>query len=380
MRLCFVGVHTHVHLFRWYRFFADRGHEVHVVSTVARESSIYEGVPISPFPVPRTGNYWLNFFLGFLGSPLYVFRLKRLLRNIQPDVVHVHYINDAALFSILSGFHPVIFTAWGTDVLISPNQSRLRKWILRYMLRKVDLVTCDADHMKKRLVELGADPPKTPVIFFGTDVEKFHGSKKDPVLRARFAPEGAPVVISIRNHETVYDIESVIKAAHRLIQKYPTAIFLMGGSGTLSESLRRLTDSLGLNENVKFLGSLTQDQLPVYLATADIYVSTSLSDGGLAASTAEAMASELPVVITDVGNNRQWVKDGQHGFVIAVRSPEDLAEKIAVLFESKPLRERMGREGRRVIVERNNLYNEMSRMEEFYVRFGQSSQKGEHPS
>jgi glycosyltransferase involved in cell wall biosynthesis len=119
---------------------------------------------------------------------------------------------------------------------------------------------------------------------------------------------------------------------------------------------------------VKFIGFIQNDKLPEYLNSMDVYVSTSLSDAGIAASTAEAMACGLPVIVTDVADNRVWVEDGVNGFVIPVKDPKLLAERVIHLLKNEDIRRRFGNISRKVIEERNNYYKEMAKMEEIYKK------------
>jgi len=119
------------------------------------------------------------------------------------------------------------------------------------------------------------------------------------------------------------------------------------------------------------VGLVLNDDLPGYLRLADIYVSTSLSDGGIASSTAEAMACGLPVVITNTGDNREWVKDEENGFLIPVKNPEILAEKIIYLLGNKDVCKKLGHNGREIIIKRNNYYKEMAKMEGIYYKLVQ---------
>jgi glycosyltransferase involved in cell wall biosynthesis len=105
-----------------------------------------------------------------------------------------------------------------------------------------------------------------------------------------------------------------------LLKEVPEAKFLLIEKGSQEEMLKGLAQSLGISDSVKFVGWVTPDELPHYLSSADIYVSTSLSDAGLASSTAEAMACGLPVIITDFGDNRSWIKDEENGFLIPLKS------------------------------------------------------------
>ena len=367
MRLCYVGNFASIHMRRWATFFAKKGHDVHVISSTAWEDSNSLGCEVHSLPAPRTGSYLLDLCVTGVSMPVRVIQFRRLFQKIAADVAHVHYLNDMALISLLSGVRPIVLTAWGSDIVDSPEKSWIRKKAVKYMVRRADLMTCDADHMKRRIVQFGANPEKVQVIFFGTDVRQFQPGRRALELRKQLAPDGSLLVISIRNLEPIYDVETLIRAIPIVRARFPNAMVLIAGSGSQAGFLCHLAEKLGIMNNVRFVGPLSQEELPVYLASSDVYVSTALSDGGIAASTAEAMASRLPVVITDVGNNSQWVEDDLHGFLVPPRSPEILAEKLMSLLRDQRLRARMGIAGREVIVERNNLRQQMSRMEELYL-------------
>ena len=94
---------------------------------------------------------------------------------------------------------------------------------------------------------------------------------------------------------------------------------------------------------------------------------TFLEDAGLAASTAEAMACGLPVIITEFGDNRKWVEDDVNGFVVPLKDLKTLAEKIIYLFENEDVRMEFGMTNKKIIEERNNYYKEMEKMENIYI-------------
>lgn len=372
MRLCYVGDLSNIHTRRWVRFFGEEGHEVHVISTKPAETSKLSEVSVHWVFNHRIGNYLVDLILGFLSIPGQVRKLRHLFQEIRPDVVHVHYLNESLFFALLTGFRPVVLTAWGSDILISPRKSWIRRQIVKYTLMRLDLMTCDAGHVKAEMVSLGADPEKVKLIFFGTDVQRFHPGRRDPILRERLAPGDAPVVISTRRLEPLYDIETLLRAVPGVLARFPKAIFWIGGSGPQSESLRAMAAKLGVDDSVRFLGALSEEKLPTYLASSDVYVSTALSDAGIAASTAEAMACGTPVVITDVAANSEWVEDGNQGLLVRPRDARMLGEGIARLLESPDLRTRMGRAARQVIVERNNLQKEMLKMEGLYQELSEA--------
>ena len=103
--------------------------------------------------------------------------------------------------------------------------------------------------------------------------------------------------------------------------------------------------------------------------SVDVYVSTSLSDAGIAASTAEAMACEVPVVITNSGENDKWVKDRENGFLIPISDPEQLAKQIMELFRDQTLASKVGKKGRKFIINENDILNEMNKMNIEYLKY-----------
>src|SRR5262249_45440481 len=132
------------------------------------------------------------------------------------------------------------------------------------------------------------------------------------------------------------------------------------------EYLQALAASLGVGANVQFPGAVANDELPRRLQEAAVYVSTSLSDGGIAASTAEAMACGLPVVITDFGNNRDWVTDGEGGYLIPLKAPEALADRVVRLLTNAEARAAFGKINCDVILKRNDYRTEMEKMATLY--------------
>jgi glycosyltransferase involved in cell wall biosynthesis len=298
-----------------------------------------------------------------------IYRIKLLIKRTKPDILHAHYAINYGLFGALCNFRPFVITAWGSDVLIDPAArflSMIKKPIAKYALRKADLMTCDAKHMKEAMIKLGAAPEKIKVICFGIDTRKFSPGEKSEKFRMELGIHDSPTVISSRTLEPLYDIESLIRSIPLVLKEIPESKFVIAGKGSEEEGLRELAKSLGISDSVKFVGFIQNDKLPEYLNSMDVYVSTSLSDAGIAASTAEAMACGLPVIITDVADNRKWVENGVNGFIVPIRDPNCLAEKIIYLLKDETIRKKFGKINRKIIEERNNYYKEMEKMEDIY--------------
>ena len=151
----------------------------------------------------------------------------------------------------------------------------------------------------------------------------------------------------------LYDIETIIRAATLVLAEIPDAIFILLGLGSEEGKLRDMSKSLGVDDSIRFVGLVPADDVPQYLTSADICVSTALSDAG-PGGIIEAMACELPVVTTDIGENRKCVEDGVNGYVIPVKSPKFLARRIVELLRNEDIRKHFGQINHRIIMERNN--------------------------
>jgi len=287
--------------------------------------------------------------------------IRRLLRRVNPHIFHVHSAGIYGLMGVTANFHPMVLTAWGSDILINGKSTLLRPFV-KHILRKADVVTSDAEHMIQAMNFLGKEKEQMTIIRFGVDTDRFKPATPDVDLLKLLGVWGDPTVISLRNFHPIYDIQTLLKSIPYVLEQVPSTKFILVGTGPQKEDLEQLAQSLGLEDSVKFVGKLPNEDLPRYLASMDVYVSTSLSDAGIAASTAEAMACGLASIVTDSGENRLWIKDGVDGYVVPVSNPQQLAKSIIKLIIDEPLRKAFSERGRQVIAERNDYYKEMAAM------------------
>jgi len=353
MKICYIADAQSIHTQRWVKWFAEHGHEVHLIAEYPAE---LENVKIHL--VKERG--------GVINFVRRTWQTMKTVKKIKPDILHAHYVTGYGFFGAFSGFHPLIITAWGSDVLIDAKESFFKRVVVKYALRKADLITCDGENMREAMTKLGADSQKINIIYFGIDTQKFSPKQRSEKLREELGISNSPMIISLRNLEPIYDIESLVKSVPLVLKDIPEAKFVIAGRGSREAELKRLAKSIGVLDSIMFIGMIPNDELPQYLTSADIYVSTSLSDAGLAASTGEAMACGLPVIITDFGVNREWVEDGKNGFIIPLKNPKALAEKIITLLGNEDLRTKFGKKNRKIIEERLNYYIEMEKMEKLY--------------
>lgn len=361
MRICYIADAGSIHTQRWINYFAEKGHEIHLISLRAGQGyakgvQLYRLVRLMPHIWPVT-----RYFSGLL----WLVQARRLVRRIKPDILDAHTITVNSHLAIASGFHPLVLTAWGSDILIQPKKNPFWRALTKYALRKAELIVYNSEIAKKGLLELGAHPSKLRQIFNGVDTQQFNPYQRDKHFKRSLQLPEAPIVICIRSLRPLYNVEMLIKAIPSILKQVPQVTFIIGGDGEQRDYLKDLAGSLGILGNVRFLGWIQHDELPRYLASSDVYVSTSLSDSA-PLSLQEAMACELAPVVTDLPANREWIVDGENGFLVSTGDIQALAQKIVHLLKNQRVRRRFGKLGREIIQERAEYKKEMGKLESVY--------------
>tara|TARA_B100000497_G_C7595834_1_gene358200 strand:- start:226 stop:918 length:693 start_codon:yes stop_codon:yes gene_type:complete len=223
--------------------------------------------------------------------------------------------------------------------------------------------------MREELKKFNVPHDKIHIINFGIDTEKFFKQERNLKVLEKFNISDELTIISLRNFEPVYDIKTLICAAKLVLDEMPAVRFLLVGKGTLENELKQMVQNLGINNSVHFTGFIDNQLLPSLISSSDVYVSTSLSDAGIASSTAEAMSCQVPVVVTDSAENYKWINDKVNGFLFSIKDHEQLAIILINLIKNQTLRTKIGKEGRNVIINKNDYKNEMNKVNDLYLNF-----------
>ncbi len=361
MKICYVGDGASIHTQRWVNYFARKGHGVHLICWKLMPG-YDENIHIHSLTRVAPKIWTVSQYLSAL---LWIFQTRRLVKKIKPDIVDGHFITVYGFLAACSGFHPLVVSAWGSDVLIYPKRNFLFRSITKYALRKADLVAFNSELARKELIELGTKPEK--LVFFrrGVDTQQFSPQGRNQQFKEQFGISGMPTVISIRNLKPIYNVEMLIKAIPLILKQAPETKFVIAGDGEQRGVLTNLANSLGILGAVRFVGWVSHDELPKYLASSDIYVTTSLSDSS-PLSLQEAMACGLASVVTDIPANRDWIKNGENGFLVPISDIEMLANKIVYLIKNDQIREEFGKTNRQIIQETAERATEMAKMERVY--------------
>lgn len=369
LRICYIADGISIHTQRWVNYFAGRGHEVHLISS--RFPSGYEGYDkkIKMHPLVRLfPQIWKvsRYFSGIL----WPVQVRESIKKINPDIVDAHFVTINGYLGAISGFHPLIITAWGSDILLAPKGNPAHRLLTKQALKRADYVVCSSSVLQEEALKLGAIPDRIAVAFVGIDTEKFSSKQADSDFRRKIGIStlDAPIVISTRNLDALYDVETLIRAIPLVLKEVPDARFVIIGKGQQKNYLENLVQSLGIRDKTRFIGWISHDKLPQYLASSDVYVSTSLSDG-TSQSLLEAMACGLPPVVTDIAANQTWVRDGENGFLFPQKDYKALARRVTrLLKEGREKIAACGQASRRIVIERANQETQMAKVEQIYER------------
>lgn len=340
-RLCLLGHAPSIHLQRWAAAMRERGFEVSVVSAEPHE---LPGIELHLLPPAGP--------LGWFGR---VPTLRRLLARLAPDLVHGHYITSYGMLAAASGHAPIVLTAWGSDILVSPRDSTLVRWLTGRVLRRAALITADSRDVLDAIA--GYRPAaRLEEVFWGADTERF------VPWPAERKPDGFHVA-SLRAWEPNYRIEVIVEALARLRSSGPATLHLFG-SGRGEASLRAQVARLGLGDAVVWHGQVDAQRLPALLAACQVSVSVPASDA-TSVSLLESMACGLPVVVSDLAANRQWVTDAG-GALVDGADPAALAAALQALRDDPARAAALGAHNRSVVEARASSRVQMDRMAQLY--------------
>ena len=291
-------------------------------------------VPLRDFPLLRYLPLPLRLLIETLTC---ILRIALLVRILRPDMVVGNWITRlSGLCCAFVGFHPFLAIAWGDDVLIEPKRSRFMRVLARFTLRVADAVIVDSQVQRSAVLDLGCKPSKIYCFPWGIDLDKFRPGKPTQIRRD-LGWLNQKIVISTRKHYPIYGIEYLIRAIPTITRLVKDTKFVLVGDGPCLSYHKSLTRQLRIERQVKFLGSVRNDLLPDILNAADVYVSTSFSDGS-SASLMEAMACGLPIVVTSIPGNKEWVNNGQNGFLVPPADSLALARSVARILQDDTLR------------------------------------------
>ena len=326
-----------------------KGHKVTIIThgtTSKTEKEIFDGIdvfkvtffPLYPFHMILHGIF-VNSLLNSLSPELSLIHLHSPLtptiKTSLPIVTTVH-----TAMKIDSRYHEVVdpysLAEKVQSMYFSPfTESRL--------LRLSNVVTAVSPSVANELTEYGFDSRKVTIMWNGVDEKVFCPLGNNEKLEKYILYTGV-----LRARKGLFDLMKCAILVNKII---PNVKFVICGTGPLLQKLKEQVRSVGLEKKVLFLGRVERKRLINIYQNATIYVVSSIYEG-LPTVLLEAMACGLPVVATNIGGNRDLISSNVNGLLVPPRSPEKMAQMIALLWNDEHLRKRLGDNARETIVKK----------------------------
>ncbi len=330
-----------VHTRRWVHEMSQRGLRCVVATRRPAELPAGELVPLRP---GADGLGW------FRALPA----VRALARRLRPRWVHGHYVTSYGLWAAACrDSAPVVLTAWGSDLLVTPRtpgwRGRTMRWLVGRNLRRATLITADSSDLLAAARAYGP-AARLEELSWGADTERFVPGTPAPGFE----------LVSLRHWEPNYRIATILQALALFRHQRPQAgvqLHLLGG-GPDEALLRAEAARLGIAERVHFTGRVGDEAMVATLQRCRASISVPDSDA-TSVSVLESMACGLPVLASDLPANRQWLDATA---LLPAGDAAALAAALLRLHDQPAWAAAQGQRNRALVVQKASRRQEMDRM------------------
>lgn len=297
---------------------------------------------------------------GKNGLNLKVFhKVIQFYGNSDCDIFHCQFGPNGLIAAWLKELNllkgKIITTFHGYDAHFDdPNFKRtyhyssIRIWS-KLLFKHSDLITVNTPYLLKQLIELGADPDRVEILPMGVDTSFFLPGNR-PHKNGRLQLLSVGRLVKWKCHELG------IQAVNNLIKNGFSVDYFIIGDGAERHNLEQLIEKLHLKRHIKMLGARNQYEIKKWLQESDIFLMTSAYDDSgrretQGVVTAEAQACELPVVGFRSGGIPYTLAEGETGFLAEEKNLTEFTRYIRKLCNSETLRKKMGKSGRKFVVD-----------------------------
>ena len=295
-----------------------------------------------------------------------VLRLRALLKEIRPDVLHTYLLHGNILGRLIGRLV-------GVPVIIGSERTigQARKWgrlATRLTNPLTDAVEVNSE-IGGRAIErdLGVPSEKIELVRSGLDLSVFSSASRRDELRSEFGvTSDQHLIVYMGRLRTVKGVEFGIRAFATALEQLPNIRMVLTGEGDQRNFLSSLVSKLGISEQVEFLG--VRNDVPELLGAADSVLMPSLTEG-FPRTAIEAMAAGKPVIATNVGGTPEAIIDGETGILVPARDSDALASAIVRLVGDSDLQARLGAAGRERAAQNYSVDKYVSRLDEMYRRY-----------
>jgi glycosyltransferase involved in cell wall biosynthesis len=267
------------------------------------------------------------------------------LRQREPAHLHAHFLHSPAAIAFIAkkiSGQRYSLTGHAKDIYTTLPENVLMR------CRDAEFVTTCTDANRRHLVqEIGLPPSQVRLCRHGVDLDRFSADRRDPQIGR---------ILSIGRLVEKKGFDVLVRACGEMRRGGIDFELRIIGSGPLRDELLALAEAEGIAELVHLTGSLSQAQVAVELAAAEVFALTPMvmPDGdrdGIPNVVLEAMAAGVPVIASAISGIPEVIEDGVNGRLVAPRNPSLLADALTELLCDAPQRDRLAAAARRLVDE-----------------------------
>lgn len=266
---------------------------------------------------------------------------RALHRKHSFQIAHLHFPDPMSHLAALALPRDVrIVLTWHSDIVRQKNLLKLYRPFLRRLVARAAAVIAPTPLHFASMPQLAAlsRPDQRVTVPFGFDLERLR--EPHPMAAQLRAAHGGRIVFALGRHVYYKGFEYLVRA----MRATANAKLLLGGSGPLTDELKRIAITEGVADRVVFTGRIPESELPAYYQACDVFCLPSVEPSeAFGIVQVEAMAAGKPVVCSDLKNGVNWVNpDGVTGLAVPPRDARALALALTTLLDNRDLRERLG--------------------------------------
>lgn len=245
---------------------------------------------------------------------------------------------------------PYLLYAHGEEIQMRFTSRKL-SWLIPILYRGATAIIANSYHTKQLLVDIGVRSERIHVIHPGVNFAAFQSDERARTnIRQRHNLGNSFVLLTVGRLQRRKGHDMVIRALPLIKQRLPNIIYLIVGTGEEEKNLRDLATTVGVSENVVFVGSIRDDERAAYYAVCDVFVMPNRQIDadieGFGIVFLEAGAAAVPVVGGLSGGTAEAIQDGVTGVRIDGENPNAVAAAVIDLLTDTHKAKSMGEAGR----------------------------------
>ena len=307
-------------------------------------------------------------------------RLRSVIREQQPDIIHVHspVLNAISALVASNKFRiPVVYEvrAFWEDAAVCQGTAselglryRLTRNLETFVFKRVNAIAAISEGLRSDIVDRGIPAEKVFLIPNGIETDEASSPVRPEILGR---PE-APVLGYIGSLVPYEGLDLLLESLPHVLKRFPKMRVILVGGGPEGDRLKALAQSLNVEGSVEFVGPVKHEEVFQFYGAIDLLIyprrSSRLTELVTPLKPLEAMAQGLPVLASDVGGHKELIDINQTGFLFRAGDMNDLVTRIIELLSDPSALRLVGVTARERVCRTRTWHAIVARYHDVYTR------------